>query len=157
KAAVLLVGQRGADRRWRAITDATAARVARPLVWFAEVPEPARPNSGFAVIVRDQRPIFVPNHSPQFGRNTRRAHRTGIPGESSRVPKTCTGAAAGLGEFGAALLVDAFAVTCDQTLDGFDERRHRGLTICSDREIDLRHPPEILIVRSDIEIAASDR
>ncbi len=55
--AVLLVGERGAERSRQVIADAGTARDAVPAVRLVEIPQPMRP--GDADAVADQRPVLV--------------------------------------------------------------------------------------------------
>src|SRR5437667_10476811 len=157
EAAVLLIGERRANGRRRAITNAAATRVAEPLIRFVEVPEPARPHASLAVVVRHERPIFIPDLRPYFGRDACRTQRAGVPRVCGCLPHTFARSLAGLGEFCAALLEHTLAITCAGTPNGFDQRRQCGLPIRGNRQIDVGHPSKILVVRPDVEIAGRDR
>src|ERR1051326_4315001 len=95
----------------------------RPLIRLVEVPEPARPDSCFAVVVRNKRPIVVLDLRPQFSSDTRGTYRTGIPCIRRRLPQILTGRATRCGKLSAAFLIDPAPIADDQTLHGFDECR----------------------------------
>jgi hypothetical protein len=75
---VLPIGQGGAHRSRSAVADAVGALVADVLIMFAEVPQARRPMTKERDL-RHQRPVFVLQVVPQFGRYPRRADRAGIP------------------------------------------------------------------------------
>src|SRR5215467_10424403 len=83
QAAVLLVGQSGADSRGRAISDAISAATADELVMFVEVPQPGGPVTD-EIQGGHERPVFVLDLVPQLGRQARSAHRARIPTGSSQ-------------------------------------------------------------------------
>src|SRR2546421_11079223 len=77
--AVLLVGQRGADRGGRGITDAVSAVAADELMIFGEVPEPRRPAAQRIGVAGDERPVFILDLGPELGGHARGRYRTSIP------------------------------------------------------------------------------
>src|SRR5205823_10230576 len=106
--AMLLVRERAAHRRRRAVADAAAARVPEPLVRLVEIPEPPRPAAEVArVVARDERPVFVLDLAPQLRGEPRGADGRGVP-RVTRVDARGVGrAAARIGELARALLEDA--------------------------------------------------
>src|SRR5207247_10386160 len=70
--------ERGAHRRGQTVTDAGATGSADELMMLVKGPQTMRP-VGEAGIARHERPVFVLDLLPDFGRETRRADRARIP------------------------------------------------------------------------------
>ena len=155
--AVPAVRERAADRRRRAVADAAAAGMAEPLIRLVEVPQPARPAAAVAVVARDERPVLVLDLRPELGAQPRRADRARIPGVAGRHARALCRRAARLGQLRAALLEHAPPIAGRQALDRLDQRRQRRLAVGGNRQVDLLHPPEVLVVGADVEIAGRDR
>src|SRR5262245_3397287 len=113
KPAVFLVRERRTDRRWCAIADAAATGMSRPLIRLIEVPQPARPRSRFAVVVRHKGPIFILDLRPQLGGNTRCADWTRVPRICRRLPHALSSCATGVGELRASVLEYATSIARD--------------------------------------------
>src|SRR2546422_10619150 len=75
---VFFVGKRGAHSGRRTVADPIGSVPADELIMFLEIPEPRRPpaledNFGY------QRPVFILDLVPDFGRHARCGDRAGVP------------------------------------------------------------------------------
>src|SRR5207249_990623 len=148
--------ERGAHRRGQTVTDAGATGSADELMMLAEGPETMRP-VGEAGVARHERPVFVLDLLPDFGRETRRADR-------ARVPRI----GCGLREHALARLHLAFPGLLATLGDSraaihryglFDVLRQHGecrLRVRADGNIDRLIALEILIIRADVQVAHAD-
>src|ERR1035438_1993748 len=78
QAGVFLIRQGRAYGGGGLIADAGAALGSYIVIGLVEVPQARGPRTDEA-IVRNQRPIFVFDLSPEFGRQARAAYRAGVP------------------------------------------------------------------------------
>src|SRR5437867_9380889 len=108
--------------------------MSRPVIRLVEIPQPARPCSGFAVVIRNERPVFFFDYRPQLRRNTGGTDRFGIPRVRGFLAETFTGGVARLGELSSALLENAFAIPRNRFLYRFNQPRQRCFTVGSNRE-----------------------
>src|SRR5262245_36273810 len=135
---MFLVRERAADRRRRAVSDASAACVAQPLVWLVEVPETPRPAAEIArVVTGHERPVLRLDLRPQLRGEPSRADRARAPREAGVDARAIRGNAVQIRKLGGALLEDPFAIRRGEPLDRIDQRRQCGFTVGSDGEVDL--------------------
>ena len=79
EAAVIAMGERGADGRAHAVALPRAAGIADVLIGLVEVPDAMRPVAETHV-AGDERPVEILDHRPQFGGEPRGGNRAGVPG-----------------------------------------------------------------------------
>ena len=89
-AAMLLVGDRGARRRRRAIADAGAAGDAGVVIMLAHVPQPLRPAADEIAGGRGQRPILVADRLEHLGAEPAGRDRARVPGEQRVLAGRCS-------------------------------------------------------------------
>ena len=135
EAAVLLVGERRAERGRQIVADAGAARDAVPLIRLLEVPQPVRP--GQADCGADQRPVLVLDLGIDLGAHARRRDRARVPADGRIGLRLLDHGEMQRGELLAARLEGRLAAVVDQALDRFGQRRQRGLAVAGDVEIDI--------------------
>ena len=155
EAAVLLVGERRADRGRQVIADAGAAGDAVPLVRLLEVPQPMHP----AVADRgaDHRPVLVLDLVVDLGAHPRGGDRACIPADRGVGLRLLDHGEMRLGELFAAVVEGRLAAVVDQALDRLGEHRQRGFAVAGDVEIDVLPAAEILIVGFQIQVAHAER
>src|SRR5260370_18564132 len=81
--AVLLIGEGCAHSRGSLVADARAALRADIVIGFAEVPQPRGPGTDEAV-VRNERPVFILDLSPQFGGKAGGADGALVPADGGK-------------------------------------------------------------------------
>src|SRR6058998_1208267 len=152
----LAMRERGAHRGGQTVTDAGATGSTDELMMLVEGPQTMRP-VGEAGIARHERPVFVLDLLPDFGRETRRADRARIPRIGcglrqhalARLRLAFPGLVAAFGDFRAA--VGGYGL-----FDVFRQHRERRLRVRADGDVDLLVALEILIVGADVKVAHAD-
>ena len=134
----------------------SATGSADELMMLVEGPQTMRP-VGEAGIARHERPVFVLDLLPDFGRETRRADRARIPriGRGlrehalARLGLAFPGLVAAFGDFRAP--VGRYGLS-----DVLRQHRKRRLRVRADGDVDLLVALEILIVGADVKVAHAD-